>query len=65
MLHPHQGTVIRVFSIPDGVKQFEFRRGVKRCRFVSHSVYIAQDVLVTCDCCGDKQLTFLLSVCVL
>lgn len=26
-----KGTVIRVFSIPDGDKLFEFRRGVKRC----------------------------------
>jgi len=26
-----KGTVIRVFSIPDGGKLFEFRRGVKRC----------------------------------
>nr|CAB3267751.1 WD repeat domain phosphoinositide-interacting protein 2-like [Phallusia mammillata] len=26
-----KGTVIRVFSIPDGQKLFEFRRGVKRC----------------------------------
>lgn len=25
-----QGTVIRVFSVPDGVKLFEFRRGMKR-----------------------------------
>jgi len=25
-----QGTVIRVFSVPDGQKLFEFRRGVKR-----------------------------------
>jgi len=26
-----KGTVIRVFSIPDGIKIFEFRRGMKRC----------------------------------
>ncbi|XP_063444043.1 WD repeat domain phosphoinositide-interacting protein 2-like isoform X1 [Mytilus trossulus] len=26
-----KGTVIRVFSVPDGQKLFEFRRGVKRC----------------------------------
>ncbi|XP_020916524.1 WD repeat domain phosphoinositide-interacting protein 2 [Exaiptasia diaphana] len=26
-----KGTVIRVFSIPDGAKLYEFRRGVKRC----------------------------------
>ncbi|XP_030877258.1 WD repeat domain phosphoinositide-interacting protein 2-like [Leptonychotes weddellii] len=29
--HLSQGTVIRVFSIPEGQKLFEFRRGVKRC----------------------------------
>lgn len=28
--HLSQGTVIRVFSIPEGQKLFEFRRGVKR-----------------------------------
>jgi len=32
-----QGTVIRVFSVPDGQKLFEFRRGVKRS---VHVVYI-------------------------
>jgi autophagy-related protein 18 len=26
-----KGTVIRVFSVTDGAKLFEFRRGVKRC----------------------------------
>jgi len=26
-----KGTVIRVFSIPEGIKLFEFRRGMKRC----------------------------------
>ncbi|XP_052262870.1 WD repeat domain phosphoinositide-interacting protein 2-like isoform X1 [Dreissena polymorpha] len=26
-----KGTVIRVFSVPDGQKLFEFRRGMKRC----------------------------------
>lgn len=26
-----RGTVIRVFNISDGVKLYEFRRGVKRC----------------------------------
>uniref|UniRef100_A0ACB8FL67 WD repeat domain phosphoinositide-interacting protein 2 n=1 Tax=Sphaerodactylus townsendi TaxID=933632 RepID=A0ACB8FL67_9SAUR len=29
------GTVIRVFSIPEGQKLFEFRRGVKRCVSIS------------------------------
>lgn len=26
-----QGTVIRVFSVPEGQKLYEFRRGMKRC----------------------------------
>ncbi|XP_028561492.1 WD repeat domain phosphoinositide-interacting protein 2 isoform X1 [Podarcis muralis] len=30
-----KGTVIRVFSIPEGQKLFEFRRGVKRCVSIS------------------------------
>jgi len=28
-----QGTVIRVFTVPNGQKQFEFRRGLKRWIF--------------------------------
>ncbi|KAL4241116.1 WD repeat domain phosphoinositide-interacting protein 2 [Mactra antiquata] len=41
-----KGTVIRVFSIPDGQKLFEFRRGMKRCvhiyslAFSCDSVYL-------------------------
>ncbi|XP_052785411.1 WD repeat domain phosphoinositide-interacting protein 2-like [Mya arenaria] len=41
-----KGTVIRVFSIPDGQKMFEFRRGMKRCvhiyalAFSSDSTYL-------------------------
>lgn len=41
-----KGTVIRVFSVPDGQKLFEFRRGMKRCvhiysmAFSSDSVYL-------------------------
>ena len=27
----HKGTVVRVFSIPDGKKLFTFRRGMTRC----------------------------------
>lgn len=30
-----KGTVIRVFSVHDGSKLFEFRRGVKRCVAIS------------------------------
>ncbi|XP_067928254.1 WD repeat domain phosphoinositide-interacting protein 2-like [Watersipora subatra] len=42
-----KGTVIRVFSVPDGAKLWEFRRGVKRCvtistlAFSSNSLYLA------------------------
>ncbi|XP_060559700.1 WD repeat domain phosphoinositide-interacting protein 2-like isoform X2 [Ruditapes philippinarum] len=41
-----KGTVIRVFSVPDGSKLFEFRRGMKRCvhiyslAFSSDSIYL-------------------------
>lgn len=30
-----KGTVIRVFSVSDGAKLYEFRRGVKRCVSIS------------------------------
>lgn len=30
-----KGTVIRIFSVTDGAKLFEFRRGVKRCVSIS------------------------------
>ncbi|XP_064606548.1 WD repeat domain phosphoinositide-interacting protein 2-like [Liolophura sinensis] len=42
-----KGTVIRVFSVPDGQKLFEFRRGMKRCvsinslAFSADSLYLA------------------------
>ncbi|KAI4456779.1 wd-repeat protein interacting with phosphoinosides wipi -related [Holotrichia oblita] len=34
-----KGTVIRVFSVSDGTKLFEFRRGVKRCVAISSLVF--------------------------
>jgi len=34
-----KGTVIRVFSVPDGQKLFEFRRGVKRCVSIGTLVF--------------------------
>ncbi|XP_040568910.1 WD repeat domain phosphoinositide-interacting protein 2 [Lepeophtheirus salmonis] len=37
-----RGTVIRVFSVSDGSKLAEFRRGVKRCALV-HSLSFSQD----------------------
>ncbi|EDO38563.1 predicted protein, partial [Nematostella vectensis] len=39
-----KGTVIRVFSIPDGQKLYEFRRGVKRCVTIN-SLAFSQDSL--------------------
>ncbi|XP_072028822.1 WD repeat domain phosphoinositide-interacting protein 2-like [Amphiura filiformis] len=42
-----KGTVIRVFSIPDGKKIFEFRRGVKRCVSIS-SLAFSTDSLFLC-----------------
>ncbi|XP_033749748.1 WD repeat domain phosphoinositide-interacting protein 2-like isoform X1 [Pecten maximus] len=37
-----KGTVIRVFSVPEGQKLFEFRRGVKRCASI-HSLAFSID----------------------
>nr|KAF6417643.1 WD repeat domain, phosphoinositide interacting 1 [Molossus molossus] len=34
-----KGTVIRVFSVPDGQKLYEFRRGMKRCVFSANPFY--------------------------
>ncbi|XP_041363885.1 WD repeat domain phosphoinositide-interacting protein 2-like isoform X2 [Gigantopelta aegis] len=42
-----KGTVIRVFSIPDGQKLFEFRRGVKRCVTI-YSLGFSTDCLFLC-----------------
>lgn len=42
-----KGTVIRVFSVPDGQKLFEFRRGVKRCVTIS-SLAFNQDTAFLC-----------------
>eukprot|EP00914_Ancora_sagittata_P018045 GHVO01035613.1.p1 GENE.GHVO01035613.1~~GHVO01035613.1.p1 ORF type:complete len:427 (+),score=26.57 GHVO01035613.1:132-1412(+) len=42
-----KGTVIRVFSIPDGQKLFEFRRGVKRCVTI-YSLAFSPDSLFLC-----------------
>lgn len=49
-----KGTVIRVFSVKDGSKLFEFRRGVKRC------VAIASLSFSTCSnylCCSSNTET--------
>ncbi|ESN99526.1 hypothetical protein HELRODRAFT_185812 [Helobdella robusta] len=42
-----KGTIIRVFSLPDGQKIFEFRRGVKRCATI-HSLSFSQDSRFLC-----------------
>ncbi|XP_050392017.1 WD repeat domain phosphoinositide-interacting protein 2 [Patella vulgata] len=42
-----KGTVIRVFSVPDGQKLFEFRRGVKRCVSIN-SLGFSTDALFLC-----------------
>lgn len=49
-----KGTVIRVFSVEDGSKLFEFRRGVKRC------VAISSLAFSTCSkylCCSSNTET--------
>jgi len=53
-----QGTVIRVFSVPDGQKLFEFRRGVKRY------VNIAR-FLSTYDCQFASAIMFIVACMVL
>lgn len=42
-----KGTVIRVFAIPDGIKLYEFRRGVKRCVTIN-SLAFSHDSLFLC-----------------
>lgn len=42
-----KGTIMRVFSIPDGQKLFEFRRGVKRC-VVINSLAFSFDSMFLC-----------------
>lgn len=42
-----KGTVIRVFSVPDGQKLFEFRRGVKRCVSIG-SLAFSPDSMFLC-----------------
>lgn len=42
-----KGTVIRVFSIPDGQKLFEFRRGVKRCVSIQSLAFSADSLFLS------------------
>lgn len=41
-----KGTVIRVFSVPDGTKLFEFRRGVKRCVSIGSLAFSADSMFL-------------------
>lgn len=41
-----KGTVIRVFSVPDGKKLFEFRRGVKRCVSISSLAFSSDSLFL-------------------
>eukprot|EP00057_Strongylocentrotus_purpuratus_P030332 XP_781358.1 PREDICTED: WD repeat domain phosphoinositide-interacting protein 2 [Strongylocentrotus purpuratus] len=41
-----KGTVIRVFSIPDGKKLFEFRRGVMRCVSINSLAFSADSIFL-------------------
>lgn len=42
-----KGTVIRVFSIPEGQKIFEFRRGVKRCAHIYSLTFSADSLFLS------------------
>ena len=43
-----KGTVIRVFSVPNAEKLFEFRRGVKRCVSINSMVFNEDATLLAC-----------------
>lgn len=49
-----KGTVIRVFSVEDGSKLFEFRRGVKRCVTISS---LAFSICSKYLCCSSNTET--------
>ncbi|XP_070580026.1 WD repeat domain phosphoinositide-interacting protein 2-like isoform X2 [Ptychodera flava] len=42
-----KGTVIRVFSVPDGVKLFEFRRGMKRCVSINSLAFTTDSMFLS------------------
>lgn len=44
-----KGTVIRVFSIVDSVKLYEFRRGVKRCVSISSLGFSTDSSFLCCS----------------
>ncbi|XP_044732224.1 WD repeat domain phosphoinositide-interacting protein 2 isoform X2 [Chrysoperla carnea] len=44
-----KGTVIRVFSVTDGTKLYEFRRGVKRCVSISSLTFSTDSQFLCCS----------------
>uniref|UniRef100_A0A0B7ATJ4 Uncharacterized protein n=1 Tax=Arion vulgaris TaxID=1028688 RepID=A0A0B7ATJ4_9EUPU len=50
-----KGTVIRVFSLPDGAKLFEFRRGLKRCADIQCLAF-SMDSLFLCTCSNTETV---------
>ncbi|BFZ03447.1 hypothetical protein BsWGS_06486 [Bradybaena similaris] len=50
-----KGTVIRVFSLPDGAKLFEFRRGLKRCADIQCLAF-SIDSLFLCTCSNTETV---------
>ncbi|GFO10392.1 WD repeat domain phosphoinositide-interacting protein 2, partial [Plakobranchus ocellatus] len=50
-----KGTVIRVFSLPDGAKLFEFRRGLKRCADIQCLAF-SVDSLFLCTCSNTETV---------
>ena len=56
-----KGTVIRVFSVTDGVKLFEFRRGVKRCVSISSLVFSMDSAFVCCSSNTETVIIFFIS----
>lgn len=44
-----KGTVIRVFSVSDGTKLFEFRRGMKRCVTIRSMAFSMDGIYLCCS----------------
>lgn len=58
-----KGTVIRVFNVADGVKLFEFRRGVKRCVNISSLVFSMDSAYLCCSSNTETVIIFLFHIC--
>ncbi|XP_013066598.1 WD repeat domain phosphoinositide-interacting protein 2-like isoform X2 [Biomphalaria glabrata] len=50
-----KGTVIRIFSLPDGAKLFEFRRGLKRCADIQCLAFSVDSVFL-CTCSNTETV---------